>query len=162
MVAHERTYLFYWSVSLNKVTQKYIKPSLQFQYKQICKDYNDAKTMDNAESKYHVLRSWWLSSGIASEEGIFGLSEWLDFWHFHYRQWGGHMLFVSTCQNLLFNNIYFSSIVIYILYFSYPYICVLFIGYDNRKTCGNANMQPCRECTQQMALIILRQNNLFI
>ena len=30
MVARESTCLFHWFVSLNKVTQKYIKPSLQF------------------------------------------------------------------------------------------------------------------------------------
>jgi hypothetical protein len=33
MVAREHTCLFHWSASLNKVTQKYIKPSLQFQHK---------------------------------------------------------------------------------------------------------------------------------
>jgi hypothetical protein len=33
IVARERTCLFHWSASLNKVTQKYIKPSLQFQHK---------------------------------------------------------------------------------------------------------------------------------
>ena len=43
MVAHERTCLFHWSTSFDKVTQKYIKPSLQFQHKQLCKDYKDAK-----------------------------------------------------------------------------------------------------------------------
>ena len=43
--------------SLDKVTQKYIKPSLQFQHKQLCKDYKDAKTMDDAETKYYVIRS---------------------------------------------------------------------------------------------------------
>jgi hypothetical protein len=76
--------------------QKYIKPSLQFQDKQLCKDYKDAKTIDEAETKYHVIRSWWLSSGAATEEGILGLSEWLGFWHFHYRQWDGHMILVSA------------------------------------------------------------------
>ena len=74
--------------------------------------------MDDAETKYHVIRSWWLSSGAASKEDILGLSEWLDFWHFRYRQWGGHMLFVSTYQISFFNVIHFSSTVIYILYFS--------------------------------------------
>jgi hypothetical protein len=96
MVARERTCLFHWSASLDKVTHKYIKPSLQFQ--QICKDYKDSKKMDDVETKYHVIRSWWLSSRAASEEGILGLSEWLEFWHFRYRQWGGHMLLVSTYQ----------------------------------------------------------------
>ena len=29
------------------------------------------------------------------------------------------------------------------------------IRYDNQRTCINANMQPCRNCTQQMALIVI-------
>ena len=74
MVARERTCLFHWYASLDKVTKKYIKLSLQFQQKQICKDYKDAKTMDDAETKYHVIRIWWLSSRAASVEGILGLS----------------------------------------------------------------------------------------
>ena len=79
MVARERTCLFHWSASLDKVTQKYIKPSLQFQHKQICKDYKDAVTMDDAETKYHVIRSWWLSSGAATEEGILAFWSGWDF-----------------------------------------------------------------------------------
>ena len=50
MVVRENTCFFHWSASLDKMTQKYIKPSLQFQYKQICKDPKDAKTMDNIET----------------------------------------------------------------------------------------------------------------
>ena len=79
MVARERTCLFHWFASLDKVTQKYIKLSLQFQYKQLCKDYKDAKTMDDAETKYYVICSWWLSSGATTEEGILGLSKLLGF-----------------------------------------------------------------------------------
>ena len=70
---------FYWPASLDKVTQNYIKPSLQFQHKQLCKDYQNAKTMDDVETKYYVIRSWWLSSRATTEEGILGLSEWLEF-----------------------------------------------------------------------------------
>ena len=105
MVAREHICLFHWSASLDKVTQKYIKPSLQFQHKQICKDYKDVVTMDDAETKYHVIRSWWLSSGAATEESILGLSEWLGFWHFRYRQWGGYMLLVSAYHTTLVNVI---------------------------------------------------------
>jgi hypothetical protein len=39
------------------VTQVYIKTSLQSQHKQLCKDYEDAKTIDEAKTKYHVIRS---------------------------------------------------------------------------------------------------------
>jgi hypothetical protein len=126
MVARERTCLFHWSASLDKVTQKYIKPSLQFQHKQICKDYKDAKTMDDAETKYHVIRSWWLSSGAASEEGILGLSEWLGFWHFRYRQWGGHMLLVSTFQTSLLMSFNILPLIYNISYvFLSLYLCVV-------------------------------------
>ena len=54
------------------------------------------KTIDEVETKYDVVRSWWLSSGAATKEGIIGLSEWLGFWHFCYRQWGGRMILVSV------------------------------------------------------------------
>ena len=43
MVSRERRCLFHWFASLDKMIQKYIKPSLQFQHKQICKDYKDKK-----------------------------------------------------------------------------------------------------------------------
>ena len=75
MVAHEHTYFFQWSASLDKVTQKYIKPSLQFEHKQLCKDYKDAKIIYDVETMYYVICSWWLSSGAATEKGILGLSE---------------------------------------------------------------------------------------
>ena len=42
MVGHECTCIFYWSQSLDKVTQKYIKTFLQFQHKQLNKDYKKA------------------------------------------------------------------------------------------------------------------------
>jgi hypothetical protein len=52
IVGRERTCLFYWFASLEKVTQNYINPSLQFQHNQLCKDYGDAKTMDKVVTKY--------------------------------------------------------------------------------------------------------------
>ena len=57
--------------------------------------------MDGAKTKYLVIRSWWLSFGAATEEDILGLSEWLDFWHFHYKQWGGY-IFVASASPLYF------------------------------------------------------------
>ena len=108
MVGRERTCRFYWSQSLDKVTQKYIKTSLQFQHKQLCKDYKDAKTIDDDETKYHVIRSWWLSSGATTEVGILGLSEWLGFGHFCYRQWGGHMILVSA------SSLYISDFILFL------------------------------------------------
>ena len=45
---------FHWSSSLYKVTQKYIKLSLQLQHKHIYKDYKDTQTTDEVETKYCV------------------------------------------------------------------------------------------------------------
>jgi hypothetical protein len=127
MVARECTCIFHWSASLDTVTQKYIKPSLQFQHKQMCKDYKYTKTMDDAETKYHVIHSWWLSSRVASKEVMFGLLEWLGFWHFRYRQWGGHMLLVSTYQTSLLTVIQYLVTVIYNISYVFLslYLCVV-------------------------------------
>ena len=54
------------------------------------------KTINEAETKYHVICSWWLLSGAATKERMFGLFEWLGFWHFRYRQWGGHIILVNA------------------------------------------------------------------
>ena len=37
------------------------------------------KTMDNADTKNHAIRSRWLLSEAVSVENILSLSEWLDF-----------------------------------------------------------------------------------
>ena len=41
--------------------------------------------MDDVETKYYVICSLWLSLGVATKEGIFRVSKWLGFWHYHYR-----------------------------------------------------------------------------
>ena len=38
----------------------------------------------------------------------------------------------------------------------------LFIGYDNRKTCENTNMQTCRDYAQQMAPTVRQEDDLLI
>ena len=53
----------------------------------------------------------------------------------------------SYVSKLLF-NFFHCNIYIFVSCLSSPHICVLFIGYANRKTCGNANIQPCRDCTK--------------
>jgi hypothetical protein len=75
----ERTCFFHWSANLDKITQKHIRPSLQHEHKQLCKDYKDAKSLEDADIKYHVIRAWWLSSGATTEGGMYSLSKWLGF-----------------------------------------------------------------------------------
>jgi hypothetical protein len=66
----ERTYFFHWCANLDKITQKHIRPSLQHEHKQFCKDYKDAKSLEDADIKYHVIRAWWLASRATTEEGM--------------------------------------------------------------------------------------------
>ena len=94
MENQERTCLFHWTHSLEKHTKANIRPDLQSQDRQLCKQYKDAKTSVEVESRYLAIWSWWLSSGATTEEGLFRLEQWLAFWHFRYHQWGGFMQLV--------------------------------------------------------------------
>jgi hypothetical protein len=62
-----------------KIAQIYIKSSLQFHHKQICKYYKDTPTIKDVETKYLVMCSWWSSSSIATKEVYMVLLEWLAF-----------------------------------------------------------------------------------
>ena len=66
----ERTCYLHWSNSLHKHTQKHIKQSLQQQHIALCKQYKESKSVDEAEIRYLAIRSWWLSSGAASEDSV--------------------------------------------------------------------------------------------
>lgn len=59
MVDRERTCIFHKSASLDKVMQNYIKASLQLKHAKNYKEYKDIMTMDNAKTKYDVIRSQW-------------------------------------------------------------------------------------------------------
>lgn len=102
MEDRERTCFYHWSANLDKYTTKYIKPEMQFQHKQLCRNYRDAKTQREADEKYHTIRAWWATSGAARDECLSSLSEWLGFWHHRYRQWGGQMILVRLIYLLFF------------------------------------------------------------
>jgi len=95
----EKTCLLHWTTFLHKHTQKHIKEPFQQQHNIICKEYKDSKTMDEVETHYLAIQSWWLSLGAASEEALHHLDHWLAFWHFRYRQCGGLMQMVSEPSN---------------------------------------------------------------
>ena len=104
MEDRERTCLFHWTQSLEKHTKADIRPDLQEQHRHLCKQYKNANSLEEAKTKYLAIRSWWLSSGATTDEGLVRLDLWLAFWHFRYRQWGGFMELVSdiyrTCWNI--------------------------------------------------------------
>jgi hypothetical protein len=95
MVDRERTCLFHWTQSLEKHTKADIRQDLQYQHRILCQQYKNAKSMAEAETKFLAIRTWWMSSGAATEQALPRLELWLAFWHFRYRQWGGFMELVS-------------------------------------------------------------------
>ncbi len=109
----ERTCLFHWTQSLEKHTKAHIRPDLQDQHRMLCKQYKNARTLAEAESRYLAIRAWWLSEGTTSEDGLSRLELWLAFWHFRYRQWGGFMQLVFP-EPLLYSplHVFLRSILI--------------------------------------------------
>ncbi len=100
MLDKERSCFFHFMANLDKYTTKYIKLSMQAQHKKLCLEYRDCKTQSDADAKYLAIRGWWLSSGAATEDALYSLSEWLGFWHHRYRQWGGQMILVNLYPTL--------------------------------------------------------------
>jgi hypothetical protein len=94
MKDQERTCLFHWTQSLEKHTKADIRADLQDQHRLLCKQYKNATSPDESETRYRAIRAWWLSSGATTIEGLNRLELWLAFWHFRYRQWGGFMQLV--------------------------------------------------------------------
>ena len=97
MENRERTCLFHWTQSLEKHTKADIRGDLQEQHRQLCKQYKNALSMEDAEVCYFAIKAWWLSSIATTTEGLQRLELWLSFWHFRWRQWGSFMKSVSRC-----------------------------------------------------------------
>ena len=66
--------------------EKLIKQEFQSQHIRLCRDYKDARNMEEAESRYLQIKAWWYSSGATLKESLRDLELWLAFWHFRYRQ----------------------------------------------------------------------------
>ena len=97
MEGREHTCLFHWMLCLQRATTKNIKLEFHDQHKELCKQWKDANIQEEAETRYNVIRAWWVSSGAAtSPSAVRALNDWMAFWHFHYRQWGGYMQLVSV------------------------------------------------------------------
>jgi hypothetical protein len=97
MEGRERTCLFHWTKCLERVTIAHIKPEYQEQMRSLCKQWKDTKTQEEAEDMYNVIRGWWQSGGcVTSDAALRALNDWMVFWHYRYRQWGGAMQLVSN------------------------------------------------------------------
>jgi hypothetical protein len=63
----------------------------QEQHKDMCYQYKNATTLEEANVQYAAIHCWWYSSRVVNEAGLQKLESWLGFWHFHVKQWGGFM-----------------------------------------------------------------------
>ena len=96
MEGREHTCLFHWTLCLQRTTTRNIKPEFHDQHKELCNQWKDAKTQEEADTKYNVIKAWWVFSGAAtSPSAVRALNDWMAFWQFRYRQWGGYMQLVS-------------------------------------------------------------------
>jgi hypothetical protein len=94
MKDQERTCLFHWTQSLEEHTKADIWADLQDQHRLLCKQYKNAASPVEFETRYLAIRAWWLSSGATTIQGLSWLELWLAFWHFRYCQWSGFMQLV--------------------------------------------------------------------
>ena len=66
MEGRECTCLFHKTLCLQRATTKNIKLEFYDQYKELCKQWKDAKTQEEAETRYNLIRAWWISFGAAT------------------------------------------------------------------------------------------------
>ena len=78
MEGRERTCLFHWTLRLQRATTKNIKLKFHDQYKELYKQWKDAKTQEEAKTRYNIIRAWWVSSGVAtSPSAVRALNDWM-------------------------------------------------------------------------------------
>jgi hypothetical protein len=63
----ERTCLFYWAQSLEKHMKADIRADLQHQHRQLCRQYKNAASASESETRYLAIRAWWLSFGAMTK-----------------------------------------------------------------------------------------------
>jgi hypothetical protein len=48
-------------------------------------------SIEDANAAIASIKAWWFSFGAVSEDGLKELTNWIDFWHFRFEQWGSHI-----------------------------------------------------------------------
>jgi hypothetical protein len=67
----EKTCIFHWVQSMEIHTNKLIQmPHLHVKHMEICKNYKNSKTFDEANANFEVIRSWWHSFGATSRNNL--------------------------------------------------------------------------------------------
>jgi hypothetical protein len=67
------------------------------------------KSLKEVDVYYVAIHSWLYLSGVVAEGAIHEFNNWLSFWHFRVRQWGGFMLNVRGFNITLYIETIFSS-----------------------------------------------------
>ena len=75
----ERTCLFHWTQLMEKHTMADIRVDLQSLHRQLCKEYKNSSSLEEAEERFLAIRAWWLSSGATTEGGLPNFELWLHF-----------------------------------------------------------------------------------
>jgi hypothetical protein len=63
-----------------KYTKKLIRLDLQVEHNFFCHAYHHYKPKEDTQSMFVTIWAWWYSNGIATEEGLHELYDWLGFW----------------------------------------------------------------------------------
>jgi hypothetical protein len=63
MKDQKRTCLFHWAQSLEKHTKADIRADFQNLHRQLCRQYKNAASASESETRYLAIRTWWLSMG---------------------------------------------------------------------------------------------------
>jgi hypothetical protein len=60
----------------------------------LCYEYENAISLEEVDVWYGTIHYWWYSLKAIDEARLQELENWLYFWHFCVRRWGGFMIYV--------------------------------------------------------------------
>jgi hypothetical protein len=100
LVDKKWTCLFLWIQSFDKHIKQLIAIEFHDQHKTLCYKYKKAMSLEEVDIQYATIWSWCYLLGIVNEGTIHGFNNWVSFWHFCVRLWGGFMLDVNSSRVL--------------------------------------------------------------
>jgi len=67
----------------------------------------NAKSLVEVNGLYVTIYCWWFSLGAISKASVHELANWLIFWHFCVKQWGGFMVHVNILPSKFLSFFFF-------------------------------------------------------
>ena len=96
----ERSCGFHWKQSLIDQTKKHIAPEFRDCHIRMCTTWFEAKTIEEADVQFAIIRGWWTSSGAADPSHHKELHSWLGWWHFRFPHLGSYVREVTSKSSL--------------------------------------------------------------